>query len=478
MPADTAAPAADLARYRLGFHVAPERGWLNDPNGLCQFRGNYHAFFQYNPKWPDFDTKYWRHFVSTDLFHWHDEGTALMTDIPEDRSGVYSGSAYVACGMAPDGGDLMCLYYTGNVVYPGGEAAGYDYVHSGREANEILVTSADGIEYSMKHVLLRNADYPTVCTEHVRDPKAWEQNGMLYMLLGARELDDEGFCLLYESADGVEWAIKSQIYSKNQFGYMWECPNIVQIDGHDFLAVCPQGLEHEKLRRQNMWQAGYFPLPGSILDTVLVDEQTFVEWDHGYDFYAPQVFVDDAGRTILIGWMGAFDGEWTAAPRGLDWCHCLTVPRELSVGADGLLRQQPVAELEALRGEHQTLKLGETAEFDAYRADIEVSGISGAGALTLDDALEISYADGLLTVRFHDQDVAAGRPERSVPLNTLDDLLVVVDTSAVEIYANGGAEVFSTRWFPTGEKMAVCHTFEAATAEAWPLEDAMAHAFA
>lgn len=469
---------SDLSRYRLGLHVAPKEGWLNDPNGLCQFRGAYHAYFQYNPEWPEHDTKHWRHFVSTDLFHWHDEGTALVTDIPEDRSGVYSGSAYVAPGMAPDGGDLMCLYYTGNVTYPGGEEAGYDYVHAGREANEILVTTDDGINYSMKHVLLRNSDYPDVCTQHVRDPKAWEQNGKLYMLLGARDLDDEGFCLLYESADGVEWSIKSQIYSEEKFGFMWECPNIVQIDGHDFLAVCPQGLEHEELRFQNMWQAGYFPLPGSIMDTVLVDQDTFVEWDHGYDFYAPQVFVDDAGRSILIGWMGAFDSTWTAAPNGLDWCHCLTVPRELSVADDGRLLQWPVAELKALRGEKHELVAGEACELGEYLADVELSGITGAGALTLDDVLEISFVDGRLTVRFADDEVAAGRPQRQVPIDTLSDLRVVVDTSAVEIYANGGAEVFSTRWFPTGEKLTVRSTFEAAQAQAWPLENAMANAFA
>ena len=467
----------DPSRYRLGLHIAPKEGWINDPNGLCQFRGAYHAYFQYNPEWPERDTKHWRHFVSTDLFHWHDEGTALVTDIPEDRSGVYSGSAYVAPGMAPDGGDLMCLYYTGNVVYPGGVEAGYDYVHTGREANEILVTTENGIDYSMKHVLLRNSDYPNVCTEHVRDPKVWEQDGKLYMLLGARDLDDEGFCLLYESADGVEWSIKTQIYSQGQFGYMWECPNIVQINGHDFLAVCPQGLEHEALRWQNRWQSGYFPLPASIMDTVLIDQETFVEWDHGYDFYAPQTFVDDAGRSILIGWMGGFDKEWTAAPHGLDWCHCLTVPRELTVTADGRLRQWPVAELDTLRGEKHGLAQGEAVTLGAYLADIELKGIAGTGALTLDDALEISFADGLMTVRFLDEAVAAGRPQRQVPMDTLSDLRVIVDTSAIEIYANDGAEVFSTRWFPEGDALSVRSTFATQAASVWPLENAMANAF-
>jgi len=466
----------DNSRYRLAFHAAPKIGWLNDPNGLCQFRGLYHAFFQYNPEWPELETKHWRHFVSTDLFHWHDEGTALVTDIPEDRSGVYSGSALVERGAASDGGDLMCLYYTGNVIYSGGREAGYDYVHSGREANEILVVSEDGEHFSMKHVLLRNADYPDVCTKHVRDPKVWEQNRCRYMLLGARDLDDEGFCLLYESPDGVEWSIKSQIYSQNRFGYMWECPNIVQLDGHDYLAACPQGLDSEELRWQNRNQAGYFPLSGSILDTVLVDERTFVEWDHGYDFYAPQIFADDAGRQILVGWMGSFGDSWTAAPNGLDWCHCLTIPRELTVGEDRLLRQWPVEEFDSLRGEACGLENGRGALAD-HCADVVLYGIEGSGCLTLDEVLEVGYSDGLFTVSFLDEDVAAGRPKRTIPLDTLSDLRVIVDTSAVEIYVNKGEQVFSTRWFPVRDCLSICSTFRATTSTVYPLENAMRDAF-
>ncbi len=459
----------EAERYRLGFHLAPREGWLNDPNGLCQFRGVYHAFYQYNPLWPQKDTKYWRHAVSPDLMHWSDRGTSLVTDIDEDRSGVYSGSALVRTGQASDGGDLMCLYYTGNVVYPGGSEAGFDYVHTGREANEILVTSDDGEHFSAKRVLLRNADYPNVCTRHVRDPKVWEQDGALYMLLGARDLKDEGFCLLYRSTDGIEWHIHRQIYSEHAFGYMWECPNIVQIDGHDYLAVCPQGLPSERLRWQNLWQAGYFPLPQSVLDTVLVDETTFVEWDAGFDFYAPQVFVDDAGRSILVGWMGTFDPNYTAAPDGLGWCHCLTVARELTRTSSGALAQWPVRELDALRGQRLLLAPGATVRLAEHLADVVVEGIEGPGSLVLDEALELVWEKGELSLRFADERVSAGRTSRTVALENLSDLRVLVDSSAVEIYVNGGSMVLSTRWFPTQDELHIRVTFEGALSCAYPM---------
>ena len=458
--------------WRLGFHLMPPEGWLNDPNGLCQFRGIYHVFFQYAPAWPSDDMKYWGHFTSPDLIHWANHGVALSPDIAEDRSGVFSGSAYVDEGAAEDGGDLMRLYYTGNVELPGN----YDRIHEGREANEILVTSQDGLALSRKTVLLRNSDYPAECTLHVRDPKVWSQNDMVYMLLGARDMDDTGFCLLYESADGDAWRLHHEIRPDGRLGYMWECPNIVQLDGRDYLAVCPQGLPKSEFRWHNRWQSGYFPLSASILETEAVDVTDFIEWDYGYDFYAPQVFVDDTGRTILIGWMGTFDHDWTSVPEGLSWCHCLTVPREITCDADGFLRQWPVAELEALRGEPLELIREETVTLPANRADITLENIAHAsGELVIGEALQIVVSGDELIVRFLDDAAAAGRPERHVPLaaGDLNNLRVLVDASAVEVYANEGETVISTRWFPPRTQLTVRTLLEAERSVVYPMEDAM-----
>ena len=462
--------------WELGYHLMPPVGWLNDPNGLCQFRGMYHVFFQYAPHWPEDDSKYWQHYVSPDLLHWKDLGIALSPDLREDRSGVYSGSAWVQRGAASDGGDLMRLYYTGNVVYPGR----HDHVNTGREANEIEVTSEDGIHFSRKRVLLRNADYPASCTLHVRDPKVWEQDGTAYMLLGARERGDLGKVLVYESSDGDAWELHSQIWPEHRLGYMWECPNIVQLEGHDYLAVCPQGVRSEDRRFWNLWQSGYFPLTESVLSTTTVDETTFREWDAGYDFYAPQTFVDDSGRTILIGWMGTFDKGYTSEPAGLDWCHCLTVPRELTRGTGGLLLQNPVAELEQLRGEALSLSVGMPRRLPQHRADIVLEGItSRRGTVSLDDVLMFSFDGDEMRVEFCDNAVAAGRRRRVVPLDdTISDLRILVDSSAVEVYANGGATVFSTRWFPADENLTVRSDLSSTSATVCPMADKLAPTYA
>ena len=179
---------------RQKLHLEPTKGWLNDPNGLCFFKGEYHVYFQYSPDSAEGKgKKCWGHWSSPDLLKWKFTGTVLFPDLPEDRDGVYSG-----CGFVKE--DTLYLFYTGNVK----EAGDHDYITSGRGANVILVTTEDGHRMSPKKVLLRNQDYPDYCSCHVRDPKVWEEDGAYHMVLGARTLDSKGCVLYYVSEDLIQ----------------------------------------------------------------------------------------------------------------------------------------------------------------------------------------------------------------------------------------------------------------------------------
>lgn len=538
------------------FHLFPPQGWMNDPNGLCQFKSVYHAFYQYTPEWPANELRYWGHAVSKDLLSWETLPIAISPDAACDKDGVFSGSAWIethdaagGCGhdsvaagdcghggivAAGDGNDdargsaaareVMRLFYTGNVMdetHP--EADGIDV---GREAYEVMVTSEDGLNFSPKCVVLKPGDYPDTCTNHVRDPKVWEQDGALRMLLGARERDtaaspaksadercDSGAALIYDSSDcGKSWTLHSVIRGANAlghreaFGYMWECPFLVQLDDQEFLSVCPQGLSEgastepsagtessigaskgsrlsdsanlqentssEPLDKwQNIWQSGYFPLPGSqkLINVETVSTDSFMLWDHGFDFYAPQTFVDNSGRTILIGWMGIIDPTYHSYPEGIGFCHNLTLPRELSLSDDGVILQHPVKKLDAKRREYAEFGADDSVEISQLSADIEITGISGDGTLTLNDALVLSYSKGIFSLQFIDEDTAAGRTQRSIELKQLSDLRVIVDGSTVEIYLNDGRVVFSTRWFPASERLTLNSTFVASGSRAYSL---------
>ena len=104
----TAKEQTSGTQFREKLHLMPPVGWLNDPNGLCQMDGVFHAFFQYSPFNAEGGVKMWGHYTSTNLIDWEYKGVSLYPDQPFDCHGVYSGSAFLEDGT-------MYLYYTGNV---------------------------------------------------------------------------------------------------------------------------------------------------------------------------------------------------------------------------------------------------------------------------------------------------------------------------------------------------------------------------
>src|SRR5919199_225960 len=93
-------------RHRPLYHFLPPSNWMNDPNGLIQWDGQYHLFYQYNPHGPLWGDIHWGHAVSPDLVHWTDLPIALAPDAPYDRDGVFSG-----CAVDHDG--VPTIIYTG-----------------------------------------------------------------------------------------------------------------------------------------------------------------------------------------------------------------------------------------------------------------------------------------------------------------------------------------------------------------------------
>ena len=433
-------------RFRQKLHLMPPTGWLNDPNGLCQFKGIYHAFFQYSPFNATGGLKMWGHYTSRDMIEWKYEGVSLYPDQPFDCHGVYSGSAFIEDGK-------MYLYYTGNVKLEDGE---FDYIRTGREANTVLVVSEDGEHFGRKRELMRNSDYPQDLTCHVRDPKVWKENGMYYMVQGARTQKDEGKVLIFESEDQLNWIYKSDVKTAERFGYMWECPDYFETEGRKILSTSVQGLEGGVWNARNVYQSGYFLVEGDILSEYVLSDYEL--WDYGFDYYAPQSFESEDGRRIHISWMGMPDcEEYTNLTLEDGWQHCFTFPREVFIKADKVC-QKPIRELDAKKQQLQDVQ-NELTQSGCPVYEVNVNGIKeNHFQAVLSDELILDYENGRFQMHFTNKSktsVSAGRSLRYAEVGTLENVKILADTSSVEVFVNDGEFVFSTRYYPNDYKIVV-----------------------
>lgn len=427
--------------HSLGYHLMPPVGLVNDPNGLVYFKGAYHIFFQWNP----FDTQHgykaWGHYTSSNLTDWTLEPTALKPDAWYDKNGCYSGSA-----IEHDG--ILHLFYTGNVKDAQDQRSTY----------QCLAVSENGIHFEKKGPVLH---LPEGYTPHFRDPKVWKAGDHWLMVLGAQNEALKGEAVLARSDNLTDWEFIGPIAGAGMnglrdFGYMWECPDLFALDGRDVLIVCPQGLEADGDSYHNLFQAGYFIGDFDPLNHTF-QHGDFAELDKGFDFYAPQTFTDGAGRRILFGWMGMADDQEQDQPTiQNNWIHALTIPRALEL-ENGMLIQQPVAELRKLRGHRKHYSQLELEKDVAFREVIAPMSeillsftrpVEGTFEMDIRNNLTISYAAGRFTIERRIFDGLATE-QRTFSLDTLSELQIFVDRSSVEVFINGGETVATSRYFPS-----------------------------
>lgn len=424
---------------RAAFHLTPPVGRLNDPNGLCQDKdGFYHIFYQYAPFDPRGGLVMWGHYRTRDFMTYDHLPPAIYPDIPQDIHGAYSGSALI------DDDGKMLIYYTGNVKLPGN----YDYIYNGREHNTIIVESDDGLHFSEKRVIMTNDNDPDDISAHLRDPKVWKEGKKYFMVQGARTSSDKGVILLYRSWDKYHWELIRRIETSKPFGYMWECPDFFRFGTRpatrtQVLSFSPQGIKPNGFKYNNIYQSGYMFLDGSITGEYSLSE--FHEYDHGFDFYAPQTFRDNKGRRIMIGWMGMpEDNKAYYNPTVEDgWQHMLTVPRELSV-VNGKLRQNPIEELNSLkRGIREIYAPCRIEKNGAFGMDLTVENEL---EIIIRESAKITFNNGVLSLEFING--GCGRDKRSTEVNQLRNIKILCDYTCLEIFANNGEEVFTSRFYP------------------------------
>lgn len=299
------------------FHITGKTGWINDPNGLIYYNGQYHAFFQHYPEDTKWGPMHWGHVVSDDLTNWEYLPIALTPGDDWDKNGCFSGTAIV------HGGKLW-LMYTGFIENQGDETI--------RQV-QCLAESDDGVTFKKHGMVIGEDQLPDgYSPSDFRDPKVWFHGDCFWCIIAARKIEGRGRILLYKSKDLLHWEYVNDLLGTDSAGTMIECPDYNEELG--YLLFCEQFQPSENGEHLNIhtcrWCTGRIDY-----STGLFKEDTRGMVDYGFDMYAPQTF---AGKPILIGWLNMWDRNVPSEKYG--FAGMLTAPRSIAV-RDGRLYQEP-----------------------------------------------------------------------------------------------------------------------------------------
>jgi beta-fructofuranosidase len=211
--------------HRPAYHFVPPMNWMNDPNGLIQWKGIYHLFYQHNPLEAKWGPMHWGHATSTDLLHWEHKPVALEpTPNSADEDGCWSGVTVVQ-----DGAPV--------VIYSGNSKVGQRCC---------LAASSDDLQSLQKDG--RNPVIPDLPAgmniDQYRDHCVWRVGDTWNQLIGARIKDVGGAVLLYRSQDLVDWQFIGPILVGGQHSVdplpknaMWECPDLIPVGDKHLLVL-------------------------------------------------------------------------------------------------------------------------------------------------------------------------------------------------------------------------------------------------
>lgn len=488
-------------RWRPQFHFTPPDTWMNDPNGMVFYDGEYHLFYQNNPFGNRWGHMSWGHAVSRDLLHWEHLPLALAE---EDGVMIFSGSAVVdwknTSGFGQHGRPPLVAIYTGH--------------HTTRPLqNQQIAYSNDRgrtwTKFSGNPVLdIGEADF--------RDPKVfWHEPTGRWVMVVAWPVKRQ--IRIYESPDLKSWKHLSDFGPAGSTTGIWECPDLfpVGVEGSpsrtSWVLVVNVGGGAPAGGSGTQYFVGNFDGTRFVLADQPARKATEAAlWaDWGPDFYAAVSWSDIPerdGRRLWIGWMS----NWTYANDvpTFPWRSAMTVPRELLLRdtPDGLrLVQTPVRETRLLRGREERLRRAAVTEADAWLAarefpaglaelELRLEEIPPTGVLTLrlqhgtpsETRVEADFGAGELRIdrtRSGRSDFNAAFPGvHTAPLRVVDgrlNLRILVDVSAIEVFAQGGETVMTELILPdsTALKFSLTTTGAAralrvAVLSVWPLKPA------
>ena len=290
-----------------------------------------------------------------------------------------------------------------------------------------------------------------------RDPKIIKRENQFYALVVTKTENNTGSIVLFESHDAVQWVYKSVVLtSNNTFGEMWECPDLLEINGKDILFFSAINMPNQQEKYKNISSCLYFV--GSMdWEAGTYTYDFFDEIDAGLDFYAPQTAVLPDGSPLLIAWMQMWDRNIPTHELGHHWAGCMTVIRRLSL-INNTLFQKPyipnrrtICEIELVK--FTTMQLLNCPLYFSFnfeeKSDFifslsnekeEISFQKKNGQFILDREKLVNSIKG------REENYKECRNWNAIKL-VINKIEIVLDTSSIEIFIGNGEKTMSMRFF-------------------------------
>jgi len=368
-------------KYRPNFHFTPQKGWMNDPNGMFFYKGLYHLCFQHYPDDNIWGPMHWGHATSTDMITWKEQKIALY---PDNLGYIFSGSAVVDVNNTSGFGSLENPPIVAMFTY-------HDAV---KEKMGAVDFQSQALAYSLDEgkTWTKYKNNPVIKNPGIRDfrdPKmTWDAIHNQWIMVLAADVETN----IYRSSNLIDWELASG-FGKNLgvHGAPWECP--------DFFPIKVEGLNETKwVLLQSINPGGpnggsatqyfvgdfdgkTFTLGKSFSDDLQQYEAFWV--DYGKDNYAGVTWSnipDTDGRKLFIGWMSNW--EYGNKVPTKNWRSAMTIPRELKlINNNGHYRivSLPIKELDkyvskTIKKDHLTIDkttvIADKSSVDMSRLDI------------------------------------------------------------------------------------------------------------
>jgi fructan beta-fructosidase len=436
-----------LEKFRPAMHFSPARNWINDPNGLVYYKGEYHMFYQHHPHSMIWGPMHWGHAVSKDLTKWEELPIALY---PDELGAIFSGSAVVdknnTSGLKSGEEDVMVAIFT----------------HHGEdnEKQSIAYSNDRGrtwVKYEGNPVI------PNPGLKDFRDPKVFWHEGSSKWIMSLACGDHIRF---YGSLNLIDCEYLSSFGKTcGAHGGVWECPDLIHLDveGEDLkkwvliVSLNPGGPNGGSAIQ---YFTGEFDGTTFVTD-MEENEEKWADW--GRDFYAAVTW-SGTEKPLWIGWMTNW--QYANVTPNAEFRGSMSLARHLSLGReDGkyVLIQQPFLSEEL---ESKPIFARQNGSFEdltvklpgqPFMVDLNLNTSSSFSLSLKGEGTEVKIIFDREAKELKVDRTKSGLVEFSnhfpsvdvMPLNAFKDGVILVDKSSVEVFVNGGRSVMTETFFPS-----------------------------